>query len=165
MTAFALPPLPSQDNRWKIVNGTMRKNGFASQALVETLRTVQSSFGYIDRDAIRFVAASLRVSLSRTSDVAAYFNYFTQKPTGKHVVTICTGMVCSTKGTDKLLASAEKHLCISKGQTTKDGLISLTTVHCLGNCGHAPVILTDRELPGEMTGEQFIAQLDNWSAE
>jgi hypothetical protein len=54
--AFTPPPLPSDDKRWKIVNGTMRKNGFARHALIETLHTVQSSFGYLDDDAIRFVA-------------------------------------------------------------------------------------------------------------
>jgi len=41
-----MPPAPlSEDKRWKIVNGTMRKNGFARHALIETLHTVQSSFG------------------------------------------------------------------------------------------------------------------------
>src|SRR6202011_2937601 len=49
--AFTPPPLPSDDKRWKIVNGTMRKNGFARHALIETLHTVQSSFGYLDDDA------------------------------------------------------------------------------------------------------------------
>ena len=42
---FTPPPLPSNDNRWKIVNGTMRKNGFARHALIETLHTVQSAIG------------------------------------------------------------------------------------------------------------------------
>src|SRR5271166_4267537 len=59
--AFTPPTLPSDDKRWKIVNGTMRKNGFARHALIETLHTVQSSFGYLDDDSIRFVAGSLRV--------------------------------------------------------------------------------------------------------
>ena len=56
MPALTPPPLPSEDKRWKIVNGTMRKNGFSRHALIETLHTVQSSFGYLDDDAIRFVA-------------------------------------------------------------------------------------------------------------
>ena len=55
MAAFTPPPLPSEDKRWKIVSGTMRKNGFARHALIETLHTVQSSFGYLDDDAIRFM--------------------------------------------------------------------------------------------------------------
>jgi hypothetical protein len=33
--AFTPPPLPGGGKRWKIVHGTMRKNGFARQALIE----------------------------------------------------------------------------------------------------------------------------------
>ena len=121
MPAFTPPPLPSDDKRWKIVNGTMRKNGFARHALIETLHTVQSSFGYLDDDAIRFVARSLRVPLSQAYGVVTFYHHFSLKPPGKHTMTICTGTACYIKGTDKLVASAEKHLGIPQGQTTKDG--------------------------------------------
>jgi len=50
----------------------MRKNGFARHALIETLHTVQSSFGYLDDDAIRFVARSLRVPLSQAYGVVTF---------------------------------------------------------------------------------------------
>jgi len=159
------PPLPSDDKRWKIVNGTMRKNGFARHALIETLHTVQSAFGYLDDDAIRFVALSLRVPLSQAYGVVTFYHYFSLKPPGKHTMTICTGTACYIKGTDKLLAAAEQRLCIPQGQTTKDGLISLTTARCVGACGRAPVVLTDGELHGQMTGEDMLAQLERWTAE
>ncbi len=81
--AFTPPPLPSEDKRWKIVNGTMRKNGFARHALIETLHTVQSSFGYLDDDAIRFVALSLRVPLSQAYGVATFYHYFTPQAAGQ----------------------------------------------------------------------------------
>src|SRR5271165_679712 len=87
--ALTPPPLPSDDKRWKIVNGTMRKNGFSRSALIETLHTVQSSFGFLDDDAIRFVAQSLRVPLSQAYGVATFYHYFTMKPPGKHTVTVC----------------------------------------------------------------------------
>ncbi len=153
MPAFTPPPLPSDDKRWKIVNGTMRKNGFARHALIETLHTVQSSFGYLDDDAIRFVANSLRVPLSQAYGVVTFYHYFSLKPPGKHTMTICTGTACYIKGTDKLVAAAEKRLGIPQGQTTKDGNISLMTARCVGACGRAPVVLTDGELQGQMAGE------------
>jgi len=162
---FTPPPLPSEDKRWKIVNGTMRKNGFARHALIETLHTVQSSFGYLDDNAIRFVATSLRVPLSQAYGVVTFYHYFSLKPPGKHTMTICTGTACYIKGTDKLLASAEKHLCVCEGETTKDGQISLMTARCVGACGRAPVILLDGELHGQMTGEQMIGELERWQAE
>jgi len=163
--AYTPPPLPSDDKRWKIVNGTMRKNGFARHALIETLHTVQSSFGYLDDDAIRFVALSLRVPLSQAYGVVTFYHYFSLKPPGKHTMTVCTGTACYIKGTDKLLAAAEKKLGISQGQTTPDGAISLTAARCVGACGRAPVVLTDGELVGQMTSQQMIEQLERWAVE
>ena len=165
MQAFAPPPLPSDDKRWKIVNGTMRKNGFARHALIETLHTVQSCFGYLDEDAIRFVAQSLRVPLSQAYGVVTFYHYFSLKPPGRHTMTICTGTACYIKGTVILLASAEKKLGIAQGLTTKDGNISLMTARCVGACGRAPVILTDGELHGQLTNEQMIEQLERWIVE
>ena len=165
MPAFTPPPLPSDDKRWKIVNGTMRKNGYARHALIETLHTVQSSFGYLDDDAIRFVARSLRVPLSQAYGVVTFYHYFSLKPPGKHTMTICTGTACYIKGTDKLVADAEAHLGITTGQTTKETQISLMTARCVGACGRAPVVLVDGELMGQMTSEQMIAQLERWTVE
>lgn len=159
------PPLPSDDKRWRIVNGTMRKHGYSRNALIETLHTVQSSFGYLDEPSIRFVAQSLRVPLSQAYGVVTFYHFFSLKPPGKHTMTICTGTACYIKGTDKLLASAEKHLCIHEGETTKDGQISLMTARCVGACGRAPVVLLDGELQGQMAGEKLIEQLERWAVE
>ncbi len=159
------PPLPSEDKRWKIVNGTMRKNGFARQALIETLHTVQSSFGYLDDDAIRFVALSLHVPLSQAYGVATFYHYFSLKPPGKHTMTICTGTACYIKGSDKLVAEAEGHLHLKVGQTTKDGEISLMTARCVGACSRAPVVLLDGEVSGEVTRDEMLAGLERWEVQ
>jgi bidirectional [NiFe] hydrogenase diaphorase subunit len=143
----------------------MRKNGFARHALIETLHTVQSSFGYLDDKAIRFVAQSLRVPLSQAYGVATFYHYFSLKPPGKHTMTVCTGTACYIKGTDKLLAAAEKRLGIAQGQTTKDGNVSLMTARCVGACGRAPVVLTDGELNGLVTSEQMLEHLERWTVE
>jgi bidirectional [NiFe] hydrogenase diaphorase subunit len=165
LPAFTPPPLPSNDNRWKIVNGTMRKNGFARHALIETLHTVQSAFGYLDDDSIRFVALSLRVPLSQAYGVVTFYHYFSLKPPGKHTATVCAGTACYIKGSDKLMAAAEKRLGVSRGQTTSNGQISLMTARCVGACSRAPVVLCDGEVVGEMTSEQMLEQLERWAVE
>lgn len=165
MPAFTPPPLPSDDKRWKIVNGTMRKNGFARHALIETLHTVQSSFGYLDDDSIRFVAQSLRVPLSQAYGVVTFYHYFSLKPPGKHTLTICAGTACYIKGADKLIAAAEQKLGVAQGQTTNDGKVSLMMARCVGACSRAPVGLCDGEVVGEMTGEHMLEQLERWTVE
>jgi bidirectional [NiFe] hydrogenase diaphorase subunit len=147
------------------VNGTMRKSGFARYALIETLHTVQSSFGYLDDDSIRFVARSLRIPLSQAYGVATFYHYFSLKPPGKHTMTVCLGTACYIKGSDKLVAAAAKRLGIPQGQTTKDGNISLMTARCVGACSRAPVALFDGEVAGEMSAEQMLERLERWAVE
>ena len=156
------PPLPSDDKRWRIVNGTMRKHGYSRNALNETLHTVQSSFGFLDMPAIKFVAQSLRVPLSQAYGVVTFYHFFSLKPPGKHTCTVCTGTACYIKGAEKLVAEAEKRLQIRTGQTTADDEVSLATVRCVGDCGRAPVVLFDGELSAQMDGQRLTAQLDAW---
>ena len=164
MTTYPMPPLPSDDKRWKIVNGTMRRHGYTRHALIETLHTVQSSFGCLDDTAIRFVAKSLHVPLSQAFGVATFYHHFSLKPQGKHTCTVCIGTACYIKGADKLVAAAEKLLGIKAGKTTADGNISLMTARCVGACGRAPVILADEELVGLVGTVQMLDQLERWAA-
>lgn len=165
MSPYVMPPLPSEDKRWRIVNGTMRRHGFTRQALIETLHTVQSSFGFLDDEAIRFVAKSLRVPLSQAYGVVTFYHYFKLKPPGRHTFTLCTGTACFIKGADKLVADAEKLLQIKTGETSKDGKISLMTARCLGACGRAPVALLDEDLVGMETRQELQEQLERWRQE
>jgi bidirectional [NiFe] hydrogenase diaphorase subunit len=142
----------------------MRRHGYNRNALIETLHTVQSSFGYLDRDAIRFVALSLHVPLSQAYGVVTFYHHFSMKPAGKHTCTVCTGTACYIKGADKLVAEAEKHLGIKAGETTADGNISLTTARCVGACGRAPVVLEDGELVGLIEPAQLLEHLEGWAA-
>jgi bidirectional [NiFe] hydrogenase diaphorase subunit len=157
------PPLPSDDKRWRIVNGTMRKHGYSRNALIETLHTVQSSFGFLDEPAIKFVAQSLRVPLSQAYGVVTFYHFFSLKPPGKHTCTICLGTACYIKGSDKLVAQAQKLLHIQSGQTTQDGEVSLTTARCVGACGRAPVVLLDGELSGQIETAELTQQLERWT--
>jgi len=143
----------------------MRKNGFARHALIETLHTVQSSFGYLDDKAIKFVAQSLRVPLSQAYGVATFYHYFSLKPPGRHTVTICAGTACYIKGADRLIAVAEERLGVKPGQTTKDGNISLMTARCVGACSRAPVALCDGDVSGELGAAQLLEQLERWEVQ
>jgi len=160
----AQPTLPSDDKRWRIVNGTMRRHGYSRNALIETLHTVQQSFGYLDEESLKFVAASLRVPLSQAYGVATFYHFFSLKPPGEHTCLICTGTACFIKGAAQLVARAEKLLNVKSGETTTDGKVSLLTARCLGSCSLAPVAVLDGELAANAS-EGFVQdRLRDWIA-
>src|SRR5437763_12196894 len=103
---FVKPVAPDpQDKRWRIVDATMRKLGHQSRALIETMHTVEEAFGYVDEAALRYVATSLHVPLSRTYGLATFYHFFTLKPAGKHTCVVCMGTACYIKGARAFLAT------------------------------------------------------------
>src|SRR5579872_7091531 len=159
-TYLGPPQLPSDDKRWKIVEATARRHGKEPHALIETLHTVQESFGYLDETALRFVAGSLRVPLSRVYGVATFYHFFTLKPQGKHTCVVCTGTACYIKGAPALLEGIRRRYGIRPGETTADNKLSLLTARCLGACGLAPVAVQDNAVLGKVSGEDLLARLE-----
>lgn len=164
MTAIPKPkvPMPSEDKRWRIVDGTARRNGLNRHALIETLHTVQEAFGYIDDDALRFVAKRLRVPLSSAYGVATFYHFFTLKPKGKHTCVVCQGTACYIKGAPKLIETMGAKLGIKPGETTEDGQVSLMSARCVGSCGLAPAVVYDGEVAGKVTADHMIKKLEGW---
>jgi bidirectional [NiFe] hydrogenase diaphorase subunit len=140
----------------------MRKLGNQPRGLIETLHSVQESFGYLDDSALRYVAHSLRVPLSRAYGVATFYHFFTLKPPGKHTCVICLGTACHIKGAPQLLTATEGQLEIGDGETTPDGNVSLVTAHCIGSCVLAPVAVLDGEIVGKVTSDQLHNSVAQW---
>lgn len=154
------PPLPNDDPRWKLVNATMRRNGYAGHALIETLHSVQDAFGYLDETALRFVAASLDLPLSKVYGVATFYHIFTLKPPGRHTCVVCTGTACYIKGATGLLDEIRARFGLRPGETSEDGELSLLTARCVGACGLAPAVVVDGEVLGKQTPETLLAELE-----
>lgn len=160
---YAKPvPPDTQDKRWRIVDATMRRLGHQSRSLIETLHTVQEAFGYLDEGALRYVATSLHVPMSRAYGVATFYHFFTLKPAGKHTCVVCTGTACYIKGAPHLITAMAKDYGIAPGETTADGNISLLTARCLGSCGLAPAVVYDSEVAGKVSPQNLRQYLVKW---
>jgi bidirectional [NiFe] hydrogenase diaphorase subunit len=160
---LAKPVAPNQDKRWKLVDATIRRQGAQPRGLIETLHTVQEAFGYLDEQALRYVAMSLRVPLSRAFGVATFYHFFTLKPAGEHTCVICMGTACYIKGAPQLLDAVRKDLGIAPGETTSDKKVSLLTARCLGSCGLAPAVVYDQEVAGKVSTAAVREHLKKWT--
>jgi bidirectional [NiFe] hydrogenase diaphorase subunit len=158
-TYLGTPKLPSDDKRWKIVEATARRHGREPHALIETLHTVQECFGYLDDTALKFVATSLRVPLSRVYGAATFYHFFTLKPKGKHTCVVCTGTACYIKGAPALLTAIEGAYGIKPGETTEDNELSVLTARCLGSCGLAPAAVMDGHVLGKTNPTDMLARI------
>lgn len=65
---------------------------------------------------------------------------YKRKPTGKYHLQVCTTTPCWLRGSDDILNTIKNKLDIEVGETTCDGLFTLSEVECLGACANAPMV-------------------------
>ncbi len=139
------------DDRYKIIEQTMKKLGYKRESLIETLHTAQKVFGYLNIQTLNFIAKKLKLPCSKVYGVASFYQYFKLKQFGKHTCIVCTGTTCYIKGSERLLKAIEYKFNIKSGETTKDNNLTLMTARCFGSCTLAPAIAFE-SFEGEILG-------------
>jgi NADH-quinone oxidoreductase subunit E len=95
--------------------------------------------GWLPIPVIELVGAQLNMPFIRAYEVATFYTMFNLAPVGRFHVQVCGTTPCMLRGSDDVLAACfEKGL--KKGQTTADGLFTLSEVECLGACANAPMV-------------------------
>lgn len=147
---------PSGDERYSAIDLTMKRIKYEKDALLEVLNSAQETFGYLSEDLLIYISRQLDVSLSKVYGVSTFYHMFTFAPLGEHNCIVCTGTACHVKGADRIVETVAAEFGINAGETTADGLFSLTTARCLGSCGLAPVIVLDGQVRARETPEAVI---------
>jgi bidirectional [NiFe] hydrogenase diaphorase subunit len=151
---------PSGDNRFKIIDRTLKRFQYQQDALIEVLHTAQETFGFLSDDLLVYVARQLKLPLSWVYGVATFYHFFSLKPQGEHNCTICLGTACYVKSAADLIATLRQAYDVEPGQMTPDRKFSLSTARCLGSCGLAPVVLLDGNVVGRAQPATLLAQVD-----
>ncbi|GAB4272553.1 MAG: bidirectional hydrogenase complex protein HoxE [Candidatus Promineifilaceae bacterium] len=150
---------PSGDERYKAIDLTMKRFKYQKDALLEVLNTAQATFGYLSPDLMVYVSQQLQVPLVKVYGVATFYHMFTFDPLGEHNAIICTGTACHVKGSHEIVKALAEEFGIKEGETTPDGLFSLTTARCLGSCGLAPVTVLDGKVRGKETAASLLRHI------
>ncbi len=153
---------PSGDNRFTMLETSMKKLRYQPDALIEVLHSAQGLFGYLTSDLLLFVAHALKLPPSRVYGVATFYHFFTLEPRGLHSCSVCMGTACYVKGAGSVLAAVEGATGIKDGMTTPDGNLTISTARCLGACGIAPAVVYDGEVAGRQSPEDALEKLNEW---
>jgi bidirectional [NiFe] hydrogenase diaphorase subunit len=150
---------PSGDNRFKILEATMKRHQYQPDALIEVLHKAQELFGFLSPDLLIYIANRLNIPPSRVYGVATFYHAFTLTALGTHTCTVCLGTACYVRGSDALLAEVEQRTGVKAGTTSADGNLSVLTARCLGACGIAPALVFDGAVAGHQTVETVVERL------
>ena len=140
----------------------VKHNDHPESYLIAILHKAQDLYGYLDRAVMDEVAFTMNIPTSHIWGVATFYHYFTLKPRGQHVISVCLGTACYIKGADKILNAIKEDLKIEVGGTTEDNLFTLQEARCLGACGLAPVVMIDDKIYGNLTPKSVLKILKSY---
>jgi NADH:ubiquinone oxidoreductase subunit E len=72
------------------------------------------------------------------------------EPLGRHVVEVCEGTSCHSRGSRALRERLEKEIGVEPGRTDPSGRFTLRTVRCLGLCALSPAMKIDGQSFGRV---------------
>ncbi|MCX8515666.1 MAG: NAD(P)H-dependent oxidoreductase subunit E [Alphaproteobacteria bacterium] len=101
--------------------------------------------------AITTIATMLDMAPLRVEEVASFFTMINLKPVGRYHIQLCGTTPCMLSGSDHIMTAIKKFLHIEKGQTTADGLFTLSEVECLGACCNAPMVQINDDYYEDLT--------------
>jgi NADH-quinone oxidoreductase subunit E len=139
--------------------------GRERSAMMPLLYLAQSIEGYLSRDGLRGVGELLGLTTAEVEAVATFYTLFRLRPTGTHLVNVCTNLSCTLRGAREVYEAACEAAGVGHGQErSEDGLLTVHEEECLGVCEFAPAVQVNVANHDRVTPErvrELIAALRN----
>jgi NADH-quinone oxidoreductase subunit E len=133
-------------------------------AVIPMLIYAQDEIGAVTDELIGEVAKRTGVTPLQVTEVVGFYSMLHRKPQGKYHVQVCTNISCLLVGGAELWEQACHKLGIGHKEATKDGLISLEEVECMGACSWAPAVQVNYDFYHDVTPEQLDKLIDGLAA-
>ena len=104
---------------------------------------------------LAMIAEYLNVPYSSIYGLVSYYTMFSLIPRGKHIIRVCNSPVCQMVDSKDILAKLCNYLGIDVDATTADGVFTLETTECLGQCDSAPGMSIDERYYGNLNAKKI----------
>ncbi len=123
-------------------------------ALIPLLYLAQRDSGYITEAAMTEIAGILKLTPPQVYETATFYTMLNLKKVGKFHIQVCKSLMCALVGSDTVIGWIKSKLEIGVGDTTADGLFTLSAVECLAACGTGPMMQINDDYYERLTEEK-----------
>ena len=141
--------------------------GKQASAVIPFLYVAQRQMGrltqsaWVPRVAMDVIADRLSMPPIRVYEVATFYFMFNMKPIGRHHLQLCGTTPCMLRGSDDVLRACKDAGALKGvGDTSADGMFTLTEVECLGACVNAPILQVDDDYYEDLDYESTVKLLE-----
>jgi NADH-quinone oxidoreductase subunit E len=144
-----------------LVDKVVREHGATRDAIVPILSEINRVLGCIPAAALPEIRRHIQIpeegtflADSHLYSAASFYQMFSLKPIGGHVVRFCESAPCHVVGGRPVIQAIQDKLGLQPGETSADRKWSLQMTSCLGVCSVGPVFLVDDDIYGNVTPER-----------
>ena len=144
-----------------VIEAAVKQHGAGRDAIIPILSEVNQAFGFIPEAALGKIRRlinepeeGLFLADSHLYAIASFYQMFSLKPTGKHIIRFCESAPCHVVGGRQVLQALQDWLRIKPGETTPDNRWTLLPTSCLGLCAVGAVFTVDSDIYGNVTPER-----------
>ena len=139
--------------------------GRQRSAAMPLLYLAQSVEGHVSRDALREVAGLLGIRTAEVEAVASFYTMLRLRPTGTHLIAVCTNLSCALLGAKDVYEAAHRATGIPHGgEVSDDGTFTVHEEECLGACELAPVVQVNVANHDRVTPERMVEIVESLRA-
>ncbi len=143
-----------KDKYQKEINDILNRYPVKRSALIPLLYLAQRDQGYITEPAMKEIAGLLGLTPPQVYETATFYTMLNLKKVGKYHIQVCKSLMCALVGSDTVVRWLKAKLGIAPGETTSDGLFTLSTVECLAACGTGPMMQINDDYYERLTEEK-----------
>ncbi len=153
------------NNHTKQIDSIIRRHMSNPANLIMILQDIQAELSYLPPEIIEQVSEQLNIPQSQIYSVSTFYKSFSLKPRGKHKIDVCEGTACHIRGAAVLMNQLSEELGVAAGGTSEDGEFSLNSVHCVGACAMAPVVVIDGVYHGSINTSKLMKEVKKCCSE
>ncbi|MBW8268497.1 complex I 24 kDa subunit family protein [Caldovatus aquaticus] len=129
--------------------------------LVQEQMRRQTGSAWVPKAAMDVVAARLGMPPIRVYEVATFYFMFNTRPIGRHHLQVCGTTPCMLRGAEEVARACRDATGIKAyGETSADGMFTLSEVECLGACVNAPVLQVDLDYYEDLDYESTVRLIE-----
>ncbi|MFO0702114.1 MAG: NAD(P)H-dependent oxidoreductase subunit E [Nitrospira sp.] len=140
-----------RDKHQKEIDEILSRYPVKRSALIPLLYVAQRDQGYVSESAMQEIAQLLRLTPPQVYETVTFYTMFNLKPVGKFHIQVCKSLMCALIGSDTLIGWIKTKLGIAPGESTTDGLFTLSAVECLAACGTGPMMQINEDYYEQVT--------------
>jgi [NiFe] hydrogenase diaphorase moiety large subunit len=127
--------------------------------LVQILRELQALQGWLPREALSQIGASLGLTLAHVEGVAGFYRFFHTQPVGAYRVLFSDNITDRMLGSEALMVDLCRRLGVAPGKVSSDGLVSVDKTSCTGMCDQGPAVLINHHQVVTRMESERVAQM------